>query len=548
MALPAGIPNANQFKVWVRGPRHDRGMSSGRPTSIMTAMHWRTGLRYLPALTILPALLAVGLWLVPLQADQWSYHLQFALACATLALSAWLVLHSSYPRPLILALTISLGLWTLGVACLLVQIDLFDSRVATTNYSHLLFVSHGIPLLYIAVTFGAPYSDRRQKLLDGLLMGLLGLLYWINIEDLLSVRGSTSPAAQWYVRHALDAESAILAVVHTARWLTASSGETRRFFRITSVFLVSYCLCIGVHNHFDMEVVGVNFWSRMGDILPPVPFLALGLMLYHWRKAPAEDATSDGLAHQVTQRVVLSVSPILFLAAIFAVGLSVKVRHTGLVLTVVGLAVAAYVLRMVHTQYRYLQDQDRLQGMAQALERLSYTDAVTDLPNRRAFDNALVREWAASTRTPGGMSVLMIDVDKFKQYNDSYGHNAGDHCLRAVARLVAGSLHRPADFCGRFGGEEFVILLPATPLEGAEVVARRILGHIHAANLPHADGIDGRVSVSIGVAARCVADAHGEALVERADRNLYRAKDRGRNRCDASDTGPGPVRLRLVQG
>ncbi|HKR77905.1 MAG TPA: GGDEF domain-containing protein [Rhodanobacter sp.] len=501
----------------------------------MTASNRQAGLRYALALAFLPALLACGLLIAPLQVDHWSYHLQFVIALATTAWCVRLVFRSSYPRALILALAGSLCLWTLGVATLLVQIDLLHSLVDMTNYTYLLFVGYGIPLLYVAATFGDPYSSRWQKLLDASLLVLLGVLYWVGIVDVLGAQGSLSPTSLWYARHALDAVNAFLAVAHVARWLTASSPAMRRFFRITSVYLVSYFVCIGVHNHADMENVGVNFMSILGDVLPPVPFIALALMLHRWRNAPVE-ATAPGSG--LPQRVALGVSPILFLLAIFAVGLSIDDRRTGLVLLIVGLAMAVYILRTVHVQYRYVEAQDRLQAMTQALERLSYTDAVTDLPNRRAFDHAFAREWAASARTPDGMSLLMIDIDRFKDYNDLYGHQAGDHCLRAVARLIAGTLHRPTDFCGRYGGEEFVILLPSTPLAGAEVVARRILDRIRTANLPYATGIDGHVTVSIGLSARCATDLQAEILMQRADRNLYRAKGHGRNRWDAGGAGP----------
>ncbi len=518
-------------------------MSSGRLTSTMTVMDWRAGLRYALALAAMPAPMACGLWISPLKAEFWSYHLQFVVVAATLAWCLRLLFRSSYPRPLLLGLTAAIGLWTLAIAIVLVDLDILNQYADVTNYTYLLFVSFGIPLLYIAATYGDPHASRSQQVLDALLLALLGLLYWASVMDVLDVHGAVSPTGRWYARHAQDAECTFLALAHVVRWLTAGSAGTRRFFRITSVFLVSYTLCIGVHNNFEVGDVGVTFMSVLGDMLPPVPFVALGLMLYHWRGAPAEAAEGAGLS----QRVALGASPILFLMAIFAVGLSIEARHTVLVLSIVGLAVAAYVLRTVQTQYRYVRAQDRLLGMAEALERLSYTDAVTELPNRRAFDRAFAREWAAAARTSEHMSVLMIDVDKFKEYNDLYGHHAGDRCLRAVARMAAGALHRPADFCGRYGGEEFVILLPATPVEGAELVARRILGHIHAANLPHARGVDGRVTVSIGISARGTADMQAESLMERADRNLYRAKGSGRNCCDASETGLQP-RLRLVEG
>ena len=497
--------------------------------------HRQAALRYALALAILPALLAAGLWLAPLQADRWSYHLQFLLALATTVWCVRLAYRSSYPRPLIAALAASLATWTLGAAALLVQIDWRRPLVAMTDYTYLLFVGYGIPLLYVAATYGDPHSSRLQRAMDALLLTLLGLLYWLSIVDTLDEQGNISAEGLWYVRYALDAVNAFMAVAHLIRWLTAGSAATRRFFRITSVFLLTYAVCIGIHNHFDMQDVGVGFMSRLGDMLPPLPFVALALMLHHGRDLPADDRAGGNGA---LQRAVLGVSPILFLAAIFAMGMSIDDRHTHLVLLIVGSAMLAYIVRSVQVQYRYLQAQDRLQGMAAALERLSYTDALTDLPNRRAFDRAFAREWASAMRTPERMSLLMVDIDRFKDYNDLYGHQAGDHCLRAVARLIAGSLHRPTDFCGRYGGEEFVILLPATSLQGAQLLASHIIEHIHAANLPYSRGIDGRVTVSIGVSERCASDRHADALVERADRNLYRAKDLGRHRWDAGASTP----------
>lgn len=510
-------------------------MASRPTTPPMTATNRQTALRYALALAILPALLAAGLWIAPLSVDHWSYHLQFLVALATTAWCVRLVFRSSYPRPLIVALAASLAMWTLGVATLLVQIDWQHSLVDMTNYTYLLFVGYGIPLLYVAATYGDPHPSRLQRAMDALLLTLLGLLYWLSIVDKLDAHGSISADGLWYAQHALDAVNVFMALAHTIRWLTADSAATRRFFRITSVFLLGYAACIGIHNHFDMQDVGVGFISRLGDVLPPLPFVGLALMLHHGRNLPADD---DAAGSGVLQRVLPGVGPILFLLAIFAVGVSIDDRHTYQVLSIVGLAMVAYIVRSVQVQYRYLQAQDRLQGMAAALERLSYTDALTDLPNRRAFDRAFAREWASAMRTPQSMSLLMIDIDRFKDYNDLYGHQAGDHCLRAVARLIAGTLHRPSDFCGRYGGEEFVILLPATPLQGAEVVAGRIIERIHTANLPHRQGIDGRVTVSIGVSERHAIDLHADALLERADRNLYRAKGLGRHRWDAGDSEP----------
>ena len=498
----------------------------------MTARNHRKGLWYALALALLPAGLLCALRISRSTADFWSYPLQLGVAVATLAFCVAQVFRSAWPRPLILSLAVSLGLWTLAVATVVIHVTLFNWYVPSTSYTYLLFVSWGIPLLYVAVSYGDPGSSRWQKALDAALLTLLGLLYWLSIRDVLDVHGEVSEAGDRYVRWTFDVESAFLAAAHAFRWLTSAPGATRRFFGITSLFLAGYTGCIGLHNHFLAEN-DPGWLSDLGDALPPVPFIALLLMLYHYRDTRASDSVDSRLA----PRVALGVAPVLFLAAIFALGYCIDAGHALQGLVVSGLAMGVYILRVIQTQYRYVSAQDKLQGMAEVLERLSYTDAVTDLPNRRAFDRAFAREWAASARGPNGISVLMIDIDKFKEYNDLHGHHAGDRCLRAVARLAAGALHRPSDFCGRYGGEEFIIVLPATPLEGAEMVARRIIGNIHAANLPHAKGIDGRVTLSIGVAARSCGDLQAQTLVERADQNLYRAKALGRNRYFAGEPG-----------
>jgi diguanylate cyclase (GGDEF)-like protein/PAS domain S-box-containing protein len=174
-----------------------------------------------------------------------------------------------------------------------------------------------------------------------------------------------------------------------------------------------------------------------------------------------------------------------------------------------------------------------VQKEAQAeLERLATRDGLTSVANRRCFDQTLNIEWRRATRESRTLSLLMIDVDYFKYYNDSYGHQGGDECLRRVAAAMSSVVMRSSDAVARYGGEEFVILLPATDPEGACLVAERIRAAVEKLAMPHAKSeVADHVTVSIGVASIIVTtEGLPTQLIGFADEALYRAKHEGRNR------------------
>ena len=174
-----------------------------------------------------------------------------------------------------------------------------------------------------------------------------------------------------------------------------------------------------------------------------------------------------------------------------------------------------------------------VQKEAQAeLERLATRDGLTSVANRRCFDQTLNIEWRRATRESRTLSLLMIDVDYFKYYNDTYGHQGGDECLRRVAAAMSGVVMRSSDAVARYGGEEFVILLPATDPEGACLVAERIRAAVEKLAMPHAKSeVADHVTVSIGVASIIVTtEGLPTQLIGFADEALYRAKHEGRNR------------------
>lgn len=192
-----------------------------------------------------------------------------------------------------------------------------------------------------------------------------------------------------------------------------------------------------------------------------------------------------------------------------------------------------------HLEHELLQARAMLQEHNRALTVLADHDSLTGIANRRRFEEALGQEFARAARSGAPLSLLMFDVDYFKRYNDTYGHVAGDACLRQVAHTLQESLVRPADLAARYGGEEFVALLPDTDPAGARMVAERIRQAVMALAIPHAGNGAGVVTISAGVytssAGAGMAADSATAVVERADALLYQAKQSGRNQVCGGD-------------
>jgi len=185
-----------------------------------------------------------------------------------------------------------------------------------------------------------------------------------------------------------------------------------------------------------------------------------------------------------------------------------------------------------------------------ALEQLATRDGLTGVANRRSFDEKLNNEWKRERRDLGALSLLMIDVDHFKRYNDTYGHQAGDRCLQHIAGALEQAVYRPGDMVARYGGEEFAVILTATDTEGASKVARRILDCIAKLAIPHSNGESGHVTLSIGVSTLLPhSGVTQESLISSADKALYQAKHTGRNRF-VTDSGacPGGVPAARARG
>jgi diguanylate cyclase (GGDEF)-like protein len=179
-----------------------------------------------------------------------------------------------------------------------------------------------------------------------------------------------------------------------------------------------------------------------------------------------------------------------------------------------------------------VEREKRLLDHAESLRARSYVDGLTGIANRRYFDVALDRELRRAQRVKGELSLLLIDIDSFKAYNDHFGHQQGDACLSTVAQALAAKLKRPADVAARYGGEEFAAILPDTSLEQARLHANAIREHVAGLALPHAPAAHWpMITLSIGVASFERERLHEvPALIAAADKALYAAKHGGRNR------------------
>ena len=194
-------------------------------------------------------------------------------------------------------------------------------------------------------------------------------------------------------------------------------------------------------------------------------------------------------------------------------------------------------LAKVRAMLRIVGMQRDIHAAHRRLRQIATLDGLTCIPNRRYFDETLATEWKRCQRAGAPLSLVLIDVDFFKQFNDAYGHQAGDQCLKAIASALTESLFRVEDSVARYGGEEFAAILPGTDSRGAQAVAERMRASVRELRIPHERGIDSLASCSFGIASlRPDSERSAEQLLQAADHSLYEAKHGGRNR---SELNPG---------
>lgn len=472
---------------------------------------------------------AVLVWLVPAHAMVLSYV--FLIAAPLLAFAAAIrrgrVTGLELMQGWSLA-AISLLLWTLGMISSLRQ-DLFlaNNNVAPGE-SMFFYVLFGVPIFYAVATIGVGPSSRLQRIVDAVLVLVLGYLYFVLMFSWINLHGAASTAAAYMIVDMFDVENGFLAVTTALRFLAADTIERRHLFGVLAATTFLYAVVTAYYNHHVALDVAPSI-GNLYDVLVDVPFLVFASLAW---LGPMR--LSQGLNPPIgLVRFVRSGSPLLLALAVLVVALLVLRRNFGLGAAGIVVAVLGYGLRSTLSQVHQSETEDALRDDRTRFAELAMRDSLTGVPNRRAFEEALEREWRLALRSQRTISLLLVDIDLFKQYNDRYGHLAGDACLRRVAEVLQQALRRPADLLARYGGEEFVLILPTTPGTGAREVAARLCKRVNQLGVRHDDSPTRNLTISVGVASLVPTEGmEPDALISAADRALYTAKRKGRNRVE----------------
>ena len=445
-----------------------------------------------------------------------------AFRCAPEARRNWILLAS--------------GLLAWCVATLMAAQAQFISHVSpnAAALDDFLYFFYGVPILLSIVS-----SDESRLMplffwLDGIQATAAGCLAYVALFAALPFSGATPhPISVDHLVWIFDTENLLLALLSAARLVVTPKGAPeRRFFVVLNYFLWSYLACAAVYNH----IVAARTDAGALDVLIDLPFLGLACstLLSHVPVTGPQAKKLKPLAMFID-----NARPVAFGFAILALSAVIARQHFAVGMTAAFGAFLLYGVRSAMLQSRFLQTQVALEQAMQRLGELALQDGLTGVANRRSFDQRFEHEWSRSHRSQLPLSLLLIDIDHFKQLNDTYGHQAGDECLIQVANLLRRPLQRPGDFLARYGGEEFVALLPETDVEGAWKVAVHMRALL--ANAEPAAALKLPLTVSIGVATRTPPRAGSAALLlETADRALYLAKQNGRDRVEALPMPPRP--------
>lgn len=399
-----------------------------------------------------------------------------------------------------------------------------------TYFSDFAYFMYGAPLLLAMSSVTHEHPSRTLQWLNAVQVLLATYLAYTAIFSVSPFdQRSIAPIPASLLVLTYNVENLALACCASLRLLAhRRDGGQGRFYLLLTVFLWCYAGCAAAYNYLTLHGV-TQAWS---EVLPSLPFLLLVLLS---KGGPAaRSGPESARAQQAPQKLTLLIdnfSPIFFTAALLGLGFAVMRAHFYLAAASLFVALLVHALRSATLQSRYMQSELALRAAHDKLEKLSLTDGLTGIANRRCFDQTLQLEWQRAARNHQGLALLIIDIDFFKSLNDTFGHPYGDACLVRIAAALHSALPRASDLAARFGGEEFAAILPATDHAGALAVAHKMQEAIAAAAIVHAPSRGGLVTASIGLALNDGGQTP-EQLLAAADQALYRAKQNGRNRVE----------------
>ena len=417
----------------------------------------------------------------------------------------------------------------IGSYLCILYVELWHHQSPATQWvNSLLRAYRGLPLL-LAVCTPEEEDSRVNRMLDVTQTGLIAVIFFVLFTPHLDLNPDVAANAlpDLLVNRYVYTQAGILALLSLLAVLTAKTPESRVFHRVLALYL-----CIAVPASIWTNQVLIQMWS-----VPSASVLFvlsdLSLLAYIMAVPLARDSLRLKVPGPKLVFLRLGASVFLPLLAMLAsMLLAVGGGHPMLGALFGISALAVYGVRATHGQFRLITTQSDLQQTNERLEMLSQRDPLTGLYNRRWFAEQFPLEWRRAQRGEQPISLLLMDVDHFKLYNDTRGHTAGDSCLQAISTLFVDQLSRSGDALVRWGGEEFVVMLPATDLAGMRAVAAKMERALAELRLSHPASPFGVVTVSIGGVTWSQPDptVGPDNLVMRADAALYEAKAHGRNR------------------
>jgi diguanylate cyclase (GGDEF)-like protein len=478
---------------------------------------------------LFPCLHAVCLRFFQAHATGVTYLFLILAASVALAGCCWRTWQSTSQARMSWGLfSVGLFLWTLGMSLSAWEELLQHTPFSIAFASDFVYFLYGAPIL-LAISSSA--DTERLPLfiwMDGVQGVLTAFLVYVAIFSVSPFSsGAAQPISLSLLTLTYDAENLFLAVAATLRLIAQPKGaHERSFYQILCGYLWVYALFAGIYNHVSAITEGHSL-----DPIVDIPFLMLAVIALS--RMPANHQAELDLPRTPLARFIDNASPMFYTLALSVLGVLLIRRHFSIGLSAIAVAVAVYGIRTITLQGRLMQSQQALKQARDRLETISLRDGLTNVANRRCFDQTLTAEWNRAVRMQHSIALVLIDIDHFKHLNDTYGHQAGDQCLIALASAMQSSLIRSGDLLARYGGEEFSIILPATGLDCAKVVAATIHDAVHALHFRNETSSGDFVTVSIGVAVELSPlTGSPENLIKSSDLALYKAKQNGRDRME----------------
>lgn len=332
-------------------------------------------------------------------------------------------------------------------------------------------------------------------------------------------------ASPTFVVRLLGGAGASLAFCLLLHYYAAVDRDEQRFYRLLAIIMTMTTMAMTINNEVTLRHPE-QVWTNALLCYPQ--FLIQVWLLY---RLPSEESEARPARSRGLFADLINIgSPVLSSLLLLSLGLAVQPRHPVLGMATILVAFATFTARAIVYLRNFEQAQIALERAQEQLKELSYTDALTCIPNRRAFDRALEQAWQHCGRSGLPLALMLIDVDYFKQLNDIAGHQAGDTCLIRIADALRAALPRSTDVLGRYGGDEFAAVLSNTDAAAAQLVAERLCEAVRRLAIAHPATSSGHATISVGIGSCThVAGEHPTSLLGTADSALYKAKAAGRD-------------------